>query len=119
VVETTAEKAPTVMRLAQTWLLVRETPLLRKEFGQLRCLRDKCGPDTLHVIEWVLHDWPEFTERVKQYTGFDSVPATPHIGFLLKFYVIAVAMMADTCPERVAHTLGKWAVDENGASTGL
>jgi hypothetical protein len=71
------------------------------------------------VIEWVLHSWPEFAERVKQHTEFHSVPATPHIGFLLKFYVVAVAMMADTCSEQVAHTLGKWAVAENGASNRL
>ena len=112
--KTTMDRAPTVMRLAQTWLLVQETPLVRKEFGQLRCLRDKCGPDTLHVVEWVLHDWPAFTERVEQHTGFDSVPATPHIGFLLKFYVIAVALIAETCPERVAHTLHTWAAAEHG-----
>jgi hypothetical protein len=115
--KTTIEQAPTVMRLEQMWRLVQETPLLPKELGQLKCLRDKCGPDTLHVIEWVLHHWPEFTERVTQKMGFDSVPATPHLGFLLKFYVIAVAMMAETCPERVAHTRGKWAA-EHGASTG-
>ena len=114
--KTPAENGPTVMRLAQTWMLVQETPLRPKEYGQLRCLRDHCGSDTLDVVEWVLHDWVGFTERVKQHTGFDSVPATPHIGFLLKFYVMAVAMMAESCPERVAHTLEKWAASSGERS---
>ncbi|MEP7309162.1 MAG: hypothetical protein ABJA98_26970 [Acidobacteriota bacterium] len=113
------ENTPTVMRVAQTWLLVHEAPLVGKEFGQLKCLRDKCGLDTLRLIEWVLHDWPGFTERVKWQTGFESVPPLPHVGFLLKFYLIALAMMAEAYPERVAHTLGKLAAEETGASTGV
>jgi hypothetical protein len=106
---TTIEKGPTVMRLAQTWMLVQESPLQPKEFGQLRCLRDRCGPDTAHIIEWALHSWPEFTNAVIQQTGFESVPPLPHVGFLLKFRVIAVAMIAEACPERVAHVLATWA----------
>src|SRR5688500_4167213 len=101
----TIEKGPTVMRLAQTWMLVREEPLQGKEFGQLKCLRDRCGPDTLPIIEWAMHNWPEFTYCVKQQTGFESVPPLPQVGFLLKFYMTAVAMMADACPDRVAHVL--------------
>jgi hypothetical protein len=93
------------MRLAQTWTLVQEAPLRPKEFGQLKCLRDRCGPDTPHILEWALHGWPEFIDGVRQQTGFESVPPLPHIGFLLKFYTTAVAMMAEACPERVAHVL--------------
>lgn len=92
---TTIEKAPTVMHLAQTWTLVQEAPVTRKEFGQLKCLRDRCGPDTLRIIERAMGSWPEFTDRVRQQTGFESVPPVPHVGFLLKFYMTAVAMIAD------------------------
>jgi hypothetical protein len=102
---TTIAKAATVMLLAQTWTLVQEAPLRPKEYGQLRWLRDQCGPDTLPLIEWVLHGWPEFTDCVRQQTGIQSVPPLPHVGFLLKFYLIAVAMMADACPERVTYVL--------------
>ncbi len=108
---TTINKAPTVMRLAQTWMLVQEAPLGPKEFGQLKCLRDRCGPDTQHIIEWVLHWWLEFTDCVRQQTGFDSVPLLPHVGFLLKFHMIAVAMMANACPEKVARVVTKWAAE--------
>ena len=101
------DKTPTVMRLAQTWTLLQEAPLQPQEYGQLKTLRNRCGPDTLPIIEWVLHGWPEFTDRVRQQTGFKDVPPLPHVGFLLKFYRIAVAMMADACPERVAHVLAK------------
>ena len=88
----TIEKAPTVPHLAQTWMLVQVSPLGHKEFGQLKCLRNKCGPDTQHIIEYVMHGWPEFTDRVKQQTGYQSVPPLPHVGFLLRFYKIAVGI---------------------------
>ncbi len=101
----TIDQVPTVMRLEQVWNLIALSPLQPKQHGQLKCLRDKCGPDTQHIIEYVMHGWPEFTDRVRQQTGFESVPPLPHVGFLLKFYQVAVAMMADTCPERVAHVL--------------
>lgn len=50
--------------------------------------------------------------RLKPISGsrFPSLPPLPHIGFLLKFYQVAVAMMADACPERVTHVLTAAAV---------
>jgi hypothetical protein len=116
---TSIDQAHTVMRLAQTWTLVQEAPLHPKEFGQLKCLRDRCGPDTLPIIEYVMHWWPEFTDRVRQQTRFESVPPLPHVGFLLKFYMTAVAMMADAFPERVAFVLAKGAAQGDGNSSGL
>jgi hypothetical protein len=89
---TTIDKPPTVMRLGQTWMLVQERPLQPKEYGQLKVLRDRCGPDTEHIVRFVLHGWPDFTACVRRQTGFESVPFLPHVGFLLKFYRIAVAM---------------------------
>jgi len=112
---TTIQKAPTVMHLAQVWMLVQETPLQPKEFGQLKCLRDRCGPHTEHLIEWALHGWPEFTDTVKHETGFDNVPPLPRIGFLLKFYEIAIIMMADARPEHVAHAPTKTDVSRSDA----
>jgi hypothetical protein len=84
-----------------------------KEFGQLRCLKDRCGLDTQHVIEFVLHWWQEFTDCVRRLKAIESVPMLPHIGFLLKFYKIAVEMMAVLCPDRVKHVLAKWAADSS------
>ena len=104
---TSIDKLPTAMHLAQIWNLITESPLQPKQFGQLRILKDRCGPDTLPIIKWVLHGWPEFTDCVRQQTGYESVPPLPHGGFLLKFYKIAIAMMADACAERVTRVLAK------------
>jgi hypothetical protein len=111
-------RGPMVMQIAQLWNLISESPLQPKQFGQLKTLRDRCGPDTLQFIKWVLHSWPEFCDRVRQETSFESVPPLPHVGFLLKFHRIAVAMMADACPERVTYVLANDPAQRDGNSSG-
>ncbi len=63
---TTIDQAPTVMRLAQTWTLVQEAPLPPKEFGQLKCLRDRCS-SSLTMSSGVGFVVAEWRHRVVDY----------------------------------------------------
>ena len=68
-----------------------ERPLTPKEFGQLKLLKQCLGSATRDVLDWALNNWSQFANKAACEAG--SCPTTPHIGFLLKHYVVAAKQL--------------------------
>ena len=70
-----------------------ERPLTPKEFGQLKLLKQCLGTATSEVLDWAMNNWSQFANKAATKAGIGSSPTTPHIGFLLKHYVVAVEQL--------------------------
>lgn len=65
-------------------------PLSAKEKGQLKQLSIKLGESTKPVIDLVFSDWGKFASLAKVKNGLETFPTSPHVGFLLKYYDVAM-----------------------------
>jgi hypothetical protein len=70
-----------------------ETSLTARHFGQLKLLRRGLGSLTAEVIDWTVNNWWQFSHDAMWKAGLSSRSPTPHIGFLLKHYDVAVNLM--------------------------
>jgi hypothetical protein len=83
-----------VVRLASLWQRRTGAKMLLspKNLGQLKVLSKNLGEGAFELIDWAVPNWAEFTSKAKLAGGLLSTPASPHIGFLLRYYVTAVSL---------------------------
>jgi hypothetical protein len=62
-----------------------------KQRGQLKQFAKRCPEGkSAAVLEFTLRHWSTFIETVKAHAGLFKAPASPHVGFLLKYVGVAV-----------------------------
>jgi hypothetical protein len=71
-----------------------EKPLTRREFGQLKMLKERLGEATSKAIDWALSNWGKFAAKAAAEAGTGVWPATPHIGFLLTHHGVALELQS-------------------------
>ena len=74
---------------------VAAPPLLPKQWGQLKSLRELLGDLALHVVTWMLkpENWYAFAQQVGVERRFFRVPDYPDIGFLLEHRNVALKVI--------------------------
>lgn len=70
-------------------------PLTSKDKGQLALIEKQCGSFAEKMLPRVVKDWSAFADSVKASAGLKTIPAMPHIGFLLS-QVAAAVMFCQT-----------------------
>jgi hypothetical protein len=81
--------------IARLSVETEKKPLTPRQFGQLKLLRNGLGDITWAVIDWALNNWWWFSQAARACAGLPCAPATPHIGFLLAHYDVAVNRMVE------------------------
>lgn len=76
--------------------------LTMKERGQLGKLLSAAGEDAGPLLQHAVTHWHTFTIRAKHYSGESSAPALPHIGYLLKHWKTALAILNETTIKKPA-----------------
>jgi hypothetical protein len=87
-----------------------------KEVGQIKKLRERTGDETVHLMAWALDNWCQFTSQVQAIEKLTQIPANPNIGFLLKYWLIAAALLHLSAPSKIAKTMARLEHESSMAS---
>lgn len=67
-------------------------PYTVKELAQLKRLENVLVPDSRRLLERVVRDWADFAWEVRAKHGLKTSPSEPQLGFVVRFYSVAVAL---------------------------
>jgi len=68
-------------------------PLTPKERGQLKNIANGIGANTKQVIVFAIRNWPRFAPKAADCAGLSAWPDSPHVGFLLAHFDVAINML--------------------------
>ena len=100
-----AHTAPSTGSLSAYWksrcatvLGTYQHQMTAKECGQLKQLSKYLGIDTRPVIDYAINHWGKFGSEAAAIGGVSAWPVEPHVGFLLKYYHVAMNLLYPVAP---------------------
>jgi hypothetical protein len=68
-------------------------PLTRQQVGQIKTLLRFTGGVSRTLMNFAIENWKAFTTKVMDMTKTPGRPDAPHVGYLLKYRYVALALM--------------------------